>query len=113
MATSSPVEISIEPSEDPKQSWRFDIFAHWPWLRRMVLGRSFQFLVILPNLFIFYLLIIAGFFGTPVGNRNAIIVFVWILWWFLLIAILVPLGSRTWCTMCPLPFSAIGCSAGR
>lgn len=66
--------------------------------------RSFQFLVVLPNLFMFYLFLIAALFGTPVGNRNIIIVFVWILWWFLLIALLVPFGSRVWCTICPLPF---------
>ncbi|MBI3182964.1 MAG: 4Fe-4S binding protein, partial [Myxococcales bacterium] len=41
---------------------------------------------------------------TPVGNRNIIIVFIWILWWFALIAIMVPFASRIWCTMCPLPF---------
>lgn len=66
--------------------------------------RSFQFLAILPNLFLFYLFLVAGLFGTPVGNRNIIIVFVWILWWFVLIAVMVPFGSRVWCTMCPLPF---------
>jgi hypothetical protein len=66
--------------------------------------RSFQFLVIIPNLLFFYLFILAGFLGTPVGNRNIIIVFIWILWWFLLIAVMVPFGSRVWCTICPLPF---------
>ena len=84
-------------------AWRFDVFGRWPWLKRLVRMRSFQFLVILPNLFMFYLFLIAGFWGTPVGNKNIIIVFVWILWWFLLITLLVPLGSRSWCTICPLP----------
>ncbi|MFQ6616883.1 MAG: 4Fe-4S binding protein [Fidelibacterota bacterium] len=85
---------------------RIDLFERFGWLHRLVKMRSFQFLVILPNLILFYLFIIAGLFGTPVGNRNIIIVFVWILWWVLLIAILVPFGSRVWCTVCPLP--AIG-----
>ncbi len=85
-------------------AWRFDVFARWPWLKRLVRVRSFQFLLILPNLFMFYFFLIAGFWGTPVGNRNIIIVFVWILWWFLLITLMVPLGSRSWCTICPLPF---------
>ena len=84
--------------------WRFDVFARWPVLKHLVRMRSFQFLVILPNLFMFYLFLIAALFGTPVGNRNIIIVFVWILWWFLLIALMVPFGSRVWCTICPLPF---------
>jgi ferredoxin len=58
----------------------------------------------MPNLIIFYIIILAGFIGTPVGNRNIAIVFIWILWWFVLIGILVPFGSRVWCTMCPMPF---------
>ena len=100
IAVAEPV-VQVEVEERP---WRFDVFARWPVLKRLVRMRSFQFLVILPNLLMFYLFLIAAVFGTPVGNRNIIIVFVWILWWFLLIAVLVPLGSRVWCTMCPLPF---------
>ncbi|MFQ6673350.1 MAG: 4Fe-4S binding protein, partial [Fidelibacterota bacterium] len=85
---------------------RVNLFEKFPWFHRLVKMRSFQFLVILPNLLLFYLFILAGLFGTPVGNRNIMIVFVWILWWVLLIAVLVPFGSRAWCTICPLP--AIG-----
>jgi ferredoxin len=66
--------------------------------------RSFQFMVVLPNLLFFCIFILAGFIGAPVGNRNVIIVFIWILWWFLLIALMVPFMSRVWCTVCPLPF---------
>jgi hypothetical protein len=85
-------------------AWRWDVFAHFPWLKKLVRRPSFQFLLILPNLALFYLFLITGLFGTPVGNRNIIIVFVWILWWVVLIAGLVPFGARFWCTMCPLPF---------
>lgn len=106
-------QTTIKPNEQPQpaqpqpqedHSWRFDIFGRWPWLKRLVRLRSFQFFLILPNLALFYFFLITGLFGTPVGNRNMIIVFVWILWWVVLIAGLVPLGSRVWCTMCPLPF---------
>ncbi len=72
-------------------------------LRRLVTHRAFQFAVILPNLLIFWLVILAGFFGTPVGNMNISITFVWMLWWFALIAIMVPFASRVWCTVCPIP----------
>ncbi len=94
----------LEEPENADAGWRFNVFAHWPWLKRLVRIPSFQFLLILPNLALFYLFLITGLFGTPVGNRNMIIVFVWILWWVVLIAGLVPFGSRIWCTMCPLPF---------
>jgi ferredoxin len=102
MATATQTTEAIIPGVD--RPWRFDVFARFPWLKRLVKMRSFQFLVILPNLFMFYLFIISALFGTPVGNRNIIIVFVWILWWFALITVLVPFGSRIWCTLCPLPF---------
>ncbi len=93
--------VRVTPGERPG---RFDLFVRLPWLKRLVRMRSFQFLVIVPNLFMFYFFLISALFGTPVGNRNIIIVFVWILWWFFLITLLVPFGSRMWCTVCPLPF---------
>lgn len=79
-----------------------DLFEKFPRLRRFVGTRSFQFLLICPNLVIFYLLMVAGLFGLPLGNVNSAIVLIWILWWFLLIAVLVPIGARTWCAICPL-----------
>ncbi len=105
MATAEPIPQAAVPNEVVEKRWRFDVFARLPWLKRLVRMRSFQFLVILPNLVLFYLFLIAGLFGTPIGNRNIIIVFVWILWWFVLITVMMPFGSRLWCTMCPLPFA--------
>lgn len=83
---------------------RIDLFAKFPLLKRIVKMRGFQFWLILPNLVLFYVFILSGLFGTPIGSHNIIIVFVWILWWFVLITLMVPLGGRIWCTMCPLPF---------
>lgn len=81
-----------------------DLFEKIPFLKKFVKMRIFQNLLVIPNLVVFMLIIIAGLIGTPVGNKNIAIVFIWILWWFLLIAIMVPFASRVWCTMCPLPF---------
>ncbi|MHB8420053.1 MAG: 4Fe-4S binding protein [Myxococcales bacterium] len=86
------------------RSGRLDLFLRFPRLRWLAQRRWFQFAVVLPNLGLFLLFLSAGIFGTPVGNRNIIIVFVWILWWFLLISALVPFASRIWCTACPFPF---------
>jgi ferredoxin len=83
---------------------RFDLFRAFPPLKWLAERRWFQFAVIFPNLLLFYVFLLAGIFGTPVGNRNIIIVFVWILWWFVLISLLVPFASRIWCTVCPFPF---------
>jgi polyferredoxin len=85
---------------------RINILEKAPWLSRLVNSRSFQFLFVLPNLIVFYLFLLSSLWGSPVGNRNIAIVFVWILWWFVLKAIIVPLGGRLWCMVCPLPAPA-------
>ena len=87
-----------------ERGFRVDLLRAFPPLERLLRQRWFQFAVVFPNLVLFSLFLLAGIFGTPVGNRNIIIVFVWILWWFLLISVLVPFGSRLWCTACPFPF---------
>ncbi len=85
---------------------KINLLEYFPWLKRLVHMRGFQLAFILPNFIVFYLFILSSLWGSPVGNRNIAIVFVWILWWFLLKAVLVPLGGRLWCLMCPLPAPA-------
>jgi ferredoxin len=85
------------------EAQKVDLFEKFKILKWLVKLRSFQFLAILPNLVLFYIFILAGIFGSPIGNANMIIVFVWILWWFLLISVMVPFVGRLWCLMCPLP----------
>ncbi|MDT7892985.1 MAG: 4Fe-4S binding protein [Armatimonadota bacterium] len=85
------------------EAQKVDLFEKFKILKWLAKLRSFQFLAILPNLVLFYIFILAGIFGSPIGNANIIIVFVWILWWFLLISVMVPFVGRLWCLMCPLP----------
>ena len=82
---------------------RLDLLRLVPGLRWLVTRRWFQFAVVLPNLLVLFFFIIAGLFGSPIGNRNIVVTVVWILWWFLLITVMVPLGGRVWCMMCPVP----------
>lgn len=84
--------------------WRWDLLAGSGWLGWLVRKRWFQFAVVVPNVLVLFFFLVSGFVGSPIGNRNIIITVVWILWWFLLITIFVPLGGRVWCMMCPLPF---------
>jgi len=85
---------------------RINILEKFPWIKKLVMRRSFQFWFLVLNFIVFYLFILSSLWGSPVGNRNIAIVFVWILWWFVLKAIIVPLGGRLWCLMCPLPAPA-------
>ncbi len=100
----APVSRLAVPCVPPSHSRRIDLLRKLPPLKWLVTRRWFQFAVILPNLAFFLLFLVAGTFGSPVGNRNIIIVFVWIFWWFLLISVMVPALSRAWCLACPLPF---------
>ncbi len=75
----------------------------WPWLKRLLRWRWFQYMTMVPGLLGFAVVLYAGFFGTSVGNANFAIIFVWVVWWALLILALIPFGGRLWCTVCPLP----------
>ena len=64
-----------------------DLLARWPRFAWLVHRRWFPLVVAVPLLVLTATFVTAGLVGTPVGNRNGLVVFVWILWWFLLIAI--------------------------
>jgi polyferredoxin len=82
---------------------RINLLKHVPWLRRVLISRLYQPVLMLITLFFFTLAILTGLFGTPAGSRNFSIVFVWIVWWGLLIIVLVPFAGRFWCSICPIP----------
>ena len=72
-------------------------------LKRLLQWRGLQPALMLVMLFGFVLAVMTGLWGTPVGSSNFAIVFVWIVWWAVLKIVLVPLGGRLWCLMCPIP----------
>ncbi|MBI4590674.1 MAG: cupredoxin domain-containing protein [Candidatus Rokubacteria bacterium] len=76
-------------------SWRP---LHW-----LLTRRPFQFALIAPNLLAFTLIVLAGLVGTTTGAMNFSTIFVWLTWWGLLVLLLIPLGGRVWCAMCPIP----------
>ena len=92
---------------------RIDLLERFPPLRWLVTRRWFQFAIVFPNLLVLVFFIAAGLFGSPIGNRNIIVTIVWILWWFLLITLMVPLGGRAWCLACPIPFFGEWLGRGR
>lgn len=92
----------MQEATHEKKGKKFDVLKI-KILKRILNHRAFQYAIILPNLLVFWLVILAAFFGTPVGNMNISIVLIWILWWFALIGLMVPLLSRVWCTICPIP----------
>lgn len=83
--------------------WRYDVTS-LPYVRQIFKSRWVPFIPIVINLFVFTVILMAGFVGgVSAGNYNFGIMFVWIVWWVLLMMVLVPFLSRIWCMVCPLP----------
>jgi polyferredoxin len=81
---------------------RFEL-TRFPFVKSLLKNRWLQLLAWFVMLAGFLFAIQAGISGTPVGNRNFSIVFVWIAWWAVLIMVAVPLFGRGWCAVCPIP----------
>jgi polyferredoxin len=74
-----------------------------PWIKSLLRGRWLQWMATLVTLAVFVLVILTGLFGTPAGNHNFGIVYVWLVWWALLKLGFVPFLGRFWCSICPIP----------
>ncbi|HSF83407.1 MAG TPA: 4Fe-4S binding protein [Anaerolineales bacterium] len=81
---------------------RLDL-ARLPWLRPLIESRWPLLLARALTLAGFVFTILVGLFGSPVGSHNFAIIFVWIAWWTALKLFFIPLGGRSWCSVCPLP----------
>lgn len=79
---------------------RYDLMRV-PLISRMLRHRAFQFAIQLPTALIFLLIIVAGIWGTTLGDKNIATVLTWLIWWAIIIFTFLFL-SRTWCMACPL-----------
>jgi len=80
-----------------------DLNGHMALPDRLLKWRPLQFLCTIPVLACFMVVLLAGFFGTKVGGRNFAVMLTWVGWLSLLTMVLVPLGGRIWCLICPVP----------
>lgn len=85
------------------KNWRKEIASKGTFLRKIIKSRFFNFIPQLFNMWLFLIIILAGFIAPQIGNENFAVVIVWILWWVALMIIMVPLLGRIWCQSCPLP----------
>ncbi len=69
-------------------------------IARLVRNRKFQFLLILPNQIIFWMVIVLGVVGTVVPGLNFGTAITWYLW-FCLVFVMMTVVGRAWCVMCP------------
>jgi ferredoxin len=77
--------------------------TRWRGVRLLLRQRSLNWMAMTAGFLVFLLAIAAGILGTAAGSANFGIVFVWIVWWGLLMGVLLPLGGRLWCLICPIP----------
>lgn len=82
---------------DPKKE--FEITKFKP-IRAFVKSRWFQFLLILPNQIIFWMVIFIGIFGVVDPGLNFGTAITWYLWFCMVFVMMVVVG-RAWCAMCP------------
>ena len=74
-------------------------------IRRLVKLHYFQFLLLAPATLLFIIVLLSVIFGVRHPGVNFGLVFTWVVWWGLMLALFVVVG-RGWCFMCP--FGAFG-----
>lgn len=110
----SPVTDPIADARRLRPPERVDISQHFtetdppsgldvarnPRLAKLLKSRHFQFMLILPNQIIFWLVIFIGLLGTVVPGLNFGTAITWYVWFCLVFVMMVVVG-RAWCSMCP------------
>jgi hypothetical protein len=91
------------PAANATQTAGIDLFQRLPWLKRLLKRRELQGTLLAVSAVGLYVVILTSLFGTHVAGRNFGVMMVWVVWMFLLTAILTPLAGRSWCLVCPLP----------
>jgi len=90
--------------DEDKNAGYKDILKKSGFLRKIVVSRWPQTILLIIAMTMIYIVILTSVFGTNMAGRNLGVLMMWAIWLFLLVAILTPLFGRVWCTVCPLPF---------
>ncbi|TAK35967.1 MAG: 4Fe-4S binding protein [Chloroflexota bacterium] len=98
-----PAQTGPSLTGDPREPNKLNLLAN-PYIRRLLRWRGFQFAIQLPNVLVYLLVIVTGFYGTQTSTQNFATVVTWIIWWAAIVFTFVFVG-RLWCLMCP--FSAM------
>jgi hypothetical protein len=95
--------IPSAPALEQQASSRKVNLYRLPWLRAALQSRWPQFGLRLITLVGFVFTISSALIGPQVGSHNFAIIMVWIAWWTTLKLGFIPLGGRSWCSICPIP----------
>jgi ferredoxin len=91
----------IPALENPASSRRVNLYR-LPWLRAALQSRWPQFTLRFITLVGFAFTVSSAIIGSRVGSHNFAIIMVWIAWWTTLKLGFIPLGGRSWCSICPI-----------
>lgn len=97
-------KVNTEDQIVAGSSKKTDILAKSGLLKKIIVSRWPQVILMIIALLMVYVVIITSIFGTKVSGRNLGVLLMWAIWLFVLVAVLTPLFGRAWCTICPLPF---------
>ncbi len=90
-----------QPDAHPVDNARFNLYR-LPWLRPVLESRWPQLILRIVGLAGLLFTLVAAQVGPRVGSRNFAIIVVWVAWWTTLKLGFIPLGGRSWCSICPL-----------
>lgn len=94
--------IMPQPAPTPMIAGRVNLYR-LSWVRPLLERRWPQFILRSFTLIGFAFILATALTGTPVGSHNFAIIMVWIAWWTTLKLGFIPLGGRSWCSICPIP----------
>ncbi len=98
----TPEIIGTRSRKSPAIPTRINLYRI-PWIRTVVESRWPHLTLRGLTLFGFVFTIATALFGSRVGSHNFAIIMVWIAWWTTLKLGFIPLGGRSWCSICPIP----------
>jgi len=93
-----------DPVNGDDKSLYTELTGSHTFLRKILISRWLQLIIIIFAMAMIYLVILTALFGTKMSGRNLGVLMMWAVWLFLLVAFLTPVLGRSWCTICPLPF---------
>ncbi len=93
--------VTVEANRRRLPGWRLDLYRV-PWLRNLLASRWPQLTLRIITVLGFLFTLLAAQVGPRVGSRNFAIIMVWIAWWTALKLAFIPLGGRSWCSICPV-----------
>ncbi|PWB55506.1 MAG: hypothetical protein C3F13_04290 [Anaerolineales bacterium] len=96
------VERPVAQTAEPASLTRKVNLYQVPWLRAVLQSRLPQFTLRMLTLMGFLITIVSALLGPRVGSHNFAIIMVWIAWWTTLKLVFIPLGGRSWCSICPI-----------